>query len=114
MDTEYSKTYADHQNRQRCHYAGKICYSHQASAETHLKTLQEKGRTQLKRAYRCPHCKFWHLTSDQNRKKRVRQRERFNDGEIPARRVSKHEDGPGFRRSMEDAWVKMLGWDSGA
>jgi hypothetical protein len=95
--------------RIQCSKTGKVAFTDRVIAEDRLATLRAQGRTQLTRAYRCPSCKLWHLTSKQNRKKTVRQREKFNDGVIQACRVSKHEDGAEFRRSMESAWATALG-----
>lgn len=72
-----------------CLKTGKVAFETRKLAEKRLAEIQAQTRTTLKRSYRCPKCKLWHLTSDQNRRRRVHQRERLNDGLIPTKRVSK-------------------------
>ena len=50
---------------QQC--GGKICYKTKAAALKAMKTAREKRRTRKahveRRVYRCPYCRFWHVTS---------------------------------------------------
>lgn len=50
---------------QQC--GGKICYETKAAALKAMKSAREKRRTRKahveRRVYRCPYCRFWHVTS---------------------------------------------------
>lgn len=50
---------------QQC--GGKICYKTKAAALKAMKSAREKRRTRKahveRRVYRCPYCRFWHVTS---------------------------------------------------
>lgn len=50
---------------QQC--GGKICYKTKATALKAMKSAREKRRTRKahveRRVYRCPYCRFWHVTS---------------------------------------------------
>lgn len=50
---------------QQC--GGKICYKTKAAALKALKSAREKRKTRKahveRRVYRCPYCRFWHVTS---------------------------------------------------
>lgn len=50
---------------QQC--GGKICYKTKAAALKAMKSAREKRKTRKahveRRVYRCPYCRFWHVTS---------------------------------------------------
>ena len=46
---------------------GKACFPDKPSAERSMRYIQTKGDRKQStpvRSYRCPSCRFWHLTSD--------------------------------------------------
>lgn len=92
-----------------CHHKGKTAFTSKEDAESRLNEIRVSCKTTLRRAYRCQHCKHWHLTSDQNRHKRVKQREYLNDGLIPSKRVSVDEDTPRRQKQIESLWANYLG-----
>lgn len=97
----------------RCVKTGKVCFPDKETADKRLAHLQFLNSTNLKRSYRCTSCKHYHLTSEatkQNRRKRVRQREKLiDDGSMQSRRVSKHNDDLSFRKSIENSYAELLG-----
>lgn len=47
--------------------SGKFCYHSEGAADSHLewfRKLPEKSEKLPVRSYLCPHCGFWHLTSE--------------------------------------------------
>jgi ssDNA-binding Zn-finger/Zn-ribbon topoisomerase 1 len=53
---------------------GKIGYQHRRIAQARLASVQQIEHHQERKAYRCPWCGAWHLTSDGRRKKKGRRR----------------------------------------
>lgn len=95
----------------RCVKTGKVCFPDKEAADKRLSHLQSLGSA-VKRSYRCTSCKNYHLTSEatkQNRRKRVRQREKLTNDGLTSKRVSKHNDDLSFRKSIENSYAELLG-----
>lgn len=52
----------DHRSLDRCHTSGKVCFPSQRFANRVMRQIQKK-RNHYLRAYFCPDCKSFHLSS---------------------------------------------------
>lgn len=48
-----------------CRQTGKITYPSRGDAKDHVTALNRKFRKNHWRAYRCPHCRNWHVGREQ-------------------------------------------------
>ena len=66
---KYSKTFHDYRNILKCGESDKICYATKTQAKKHRKEFERKYGKYYK-VYECDQCKFWHLSTVEDKLKK--------------------------------------------